>query len=160
MISWISGVFLECFVLANLIFTLPERQKGSPLPWILSTLFASVLLAAFAANIFLPHPVQNLESLTFHCYFKSLTHLPCLSCGLTRGFVLVAGGHWQEATRYHLLSVPLFLGFLFYIPLGLFRPELATALVRCMLNRKAIFFILALLFVLWGLKLSGEPRYW
>lgn len=39
------------------------------------------------------------------CYFKNLTHLPCPSCGTTRGLMALAHGHWTEAFFWNPISI-------------------------------------------------------
>lgn len=47
--------------------------------------------------------------LDIDCIFKSITGIPCPSCGLTRGFRALFHGHIIKAEQYNLLTVPMFL---------------------------------------------------
>ena len=48
------------------------------------------------------------------CPIKHFFGVSCPGCGLTRGFLAVLKFDFRAATEYHLLSVPLFIGVLFY----------------------------------------------
>lgn len=45
------------------------------------------------------------------CPFRATTGVPCPGCGLTRSFMAIARGHFEEALRMHLFGPVLFLGF-------------------------------------------------
>ena len=47
--------------------------------------------------------------LALPCVFHSVTHLPCLTCGLTRSFVSTAHGDLAAALEFHLLGPALFM---------------------------------------------------
>ncbi len=50
------------------------------------------------------------------CIFKEIFNIPCISCGLTRGFKSILKLDFINATKYNILSIPLFvLSILFYI---------------------------------------------
>ena len=44
-----------------------------------------------------------------NCLFKTIFDFPCPGCGLTRGFRQLFQGNVLEATKYNLLTVPIFL---------------------------------------------------
>lgn len=48
------------------------------------------------------------------CLFQNLFHTACPGCGLTRGFIAILRLDFQGAMRYHVLSIPLFVGILAY----------------------------------------------
>ena len=45
----------------------------------------------------------------YKCVFKNMFNIPCISCGLTRGFNFILQGDFVNATKMNLLSIPLFL---------------------------------------------------
>ena len=52
----------------------------------------------------------------YKCIFKSTFSIPCVSCGLTRGFKYILNLDLINATKMNLLSIPLFIILiLFYI---------------------------------------------
>lgn len=46
----------------------------------------------------------------FGCPLHQLTGIPCPTCGMTRGFIATAGGHFAEAVSYHAFAPLLFVG--------------------------------------------------
>ena len=48
------------------------------------------------------------------CLFNMLTGLPCMTCGLTRGFHAISLGRLSEALAYHPLSVFLYILTIFH----------------------------------------------
>lgn len=48
------------------------------------------------------------------CPIQGLFDIPCPGCGLTRGFIAILNFDFEEAIRYHVLSIPLFLGIFVY----------------------------------------------
>ena len=48
------------------------------------------------------------------CLFQNVFGIPCLGCGLTRGFIAVFRLDFALATQYHVLSIPLFIGISVY----------------------------------------------
>lgn len=46
------------------------------------------------------------------CPLRSLTGIPCPTCGITRSLMAMADGNWAGAIGYHALGLPLFLGLL------------------------------------------------
>ena len=49
------------------------------------------------------------------CLLKNLFGISCFGCGLTRGFICILRLDFLSATKYNVLSVPLFFGIVFYI---------------------------------------------
>ncbi len=50
--------------------------------------------------------------LPFACPIRHLTGIPCPTCGMTRSFMAIARGDWQQAISMHLFGPILFLAFL------------------------------------------------
>ncbi len=48
------------------------------------------------------------------CPIRNIFGFPCFGCGLTRGFVAIIHLNFKAATKYHVLSIPLFVGILVY----------------------------------------------
>ena len=44
------------------------------------------------------------------CLFKSIFHIPCPGCGISRGVFAIFTGHFLTALSYNLLSYPLAIG--------------------------------------------------
>ena len=44
-----------------------------------------------------------------HCIFKTVFQIPCISCGLTRAFKCILKLDFITATKYNVLSIPLFI---------------------------------------------------
>jgi hypothetical protein len=53
------------------------------------------------------------------CTLRWQLGIDCPGCGLTRGFVHMAHGRWEEAYAVHALSLPLFAFVLFQLPLAM-----------------------------------------
>ncbi|MBW4549919.1 MAG: DUF2752 domain-containing protein [Aphanocapsa sp. GSE-SYN-MK-11-07L] len=47
--------------------------------------------------------------LPFACPVRHLTGIPCPTCGMTRSFMAIAEGNWQQAISMHLFGPILFL---------------------------------------------------
>jgi hypothetical protein len=62
--------------------------------------------------------------LPFACPIRHLTGIPCPTCGMTRSFMAIARGDWQQAISMHLFGPVLFLAlFVAVLHIGF---ELAT----------------------------------
>jgi len=48
------------------------------------------------------------------CIFKNIFNIPCISCGLTRGFISIIHFNFIEAINYNVLSIPLFILIIIY----------------------------------------------
>ncbi|MBQ3021309.1 MAG: DUF2752 domain-containing protein [Bacilli bacterium] len=54
--------------------------------------------------------------LDFNCIFKTIFNIPCISCGLTRGFIYILKLDLINAIKMNLLSIPLFITIIiFYV---------------------------------------------
>lgn len=97
------------------------------------------------------------------CVFNRITHLPCLTCGLTRSFGHMARGELAGALEYHLLGPALFLLVAVFSMYAL----VAVCTGRCVRfrlappARKAAFWsILAVFIAAWVLKISFMKVTW
>ncbi|MCM1983803.1 DUF2752 domain-containing protein [Lyngbya confervoides] len=99
------------------------------------------------------------------CPLRHFTGIPCPSCGMTRAFLAMAQGNWQQAMEFHLLS-PLVL-ILFVILAGHLmleiqqRRRISTPLSRMARQWPVLFGSLGVLLLyhgwrLWQLQASGE----
>lgn len=48
------------------------------------------------------------------CPVQNIFGVSCLGCGLTRGVIAILRLDFKAAVQYHILSIPIFLGILFY----------------------------------------------
>lgn len=81
------------------------RKTNAGVIWLL-------LSAVFAASALLPLPhgtSGQIGSLPSICLFYHLTGLPCPGCGLTRSFVSLGHGHFQDALHWHPLGPAIWL---------------------------------------------------
>ena len=89
-------------------------RGGRQLRWLLVGGCVTVLLAALV----LPALVKVTGD--FHpCMFLRITGYPCMFCGMTRAFILMAHGHVVAAWQMSPLGVPLFCAMLAALGWGL-----------------------------------------
>lgn len=69
-------------------------------PWLASGLMISGALGIMVAKAFSAGPLLLLP-----CIFKSLTGLPCATCGLTRCGLALSQGDWRMAFHWHPVAV-------------------------------------------------------
>ena len=50
----------------------------------------------------------------YECVFLKVTGVPCVSCGLTRGFIYILKGDLINAIKINLLSIPIFINTLLF----------------------------------------------
>jgi hypothetical protein len=81
-------------------------------------------------------------------------------CGLTRSFVLIGSGQWQESLQYHLLGIPIYIGTLCLAVLGLLAPMQVERLIRTITQRRAVYLLIAVLILCWLWKISHDPQFW
>ena len=101
----------------------------APEVWLAASHRTVIALCAAILAVSLVLPTDHVEDgvclpivgvrLPSTCVMQRVTHTGCPACGLTRGFVLSAHGHWARATALQPLAVPLFLLCVLQIPLRL-----------------------------------------
>jgi hypothetical protein len=119
-----------------------------------------VLLITHGISYFIENPVGWLHYFPSTCSFKMFFHLPCVTCGLTRGFLSLAKGDIILASRYNPLTLPLYLSMWGLLLGSIFLPEKTLELLQKLLKVKVIYWILSLLGILWFYKLFGPSQYW
>lgn len=78
-------------------------RGGRQLRWLLVGGCLAVLLTALVLPAIL-HVTGNFHT----CLFLRITGYPCMFCGMTRAFILMAHGHIAAAWQMSPLGVPLF----------------------------------------------------
>lgn len=83
------------------------------------------------------------------CIIKSITHIPCPGCGMTRAFKLIIKGKLLQALSQNIISVPLFISIIIVnicLIMDIINSKRHTEkIINILLNRKYI--ILALLLI-------------
>jgi hypothetical protein len=97
------------------------------------------------------------------CWFRKVTGLPCLTCGMTRSLSLCAHGLWYDAFRMHLLGPPVFMlgcGFVLYMFVSIAAGfKLKLQLTRNA-RRIAFWSVLGVFCVCWVIKLVFMKGTW
>ena len=76
---------------------------------IINIFFAGVILLIFAySGIFSPEK----NNYPVVCIHKELTGQPCISCGLSHSFSLIVRGRFEEAFKWNIYGMRIFLFFL------------------------------------------------
>jgi hypothetical protein len=109
--------------------TVPDTvSAGRRVRWTTFLVSSAIVLAAALLHLGgdgrLALPGGVLGSLPGLCLTRSVAHMDCPGCGMTRSFVAMAHGDLRQAFRSHRLGPPLFLLVLAQVPLG------ALALLR------------------------------
>lgn len=149
----------------------PDREKAARLKEIMplsglawAALLYTWLLGAFSGTQFirLLNPVGFLDgaSAVSFCLFKSLTHWPCVFCGLTRSFILIGQGHFTESIQYHLLGLPVYLLICGFALLGPFFPVRVMAIQKSMTRKLPVLLLCVMLTLCWLWKVGQSPRFW
>ena len=120
---------------------------------------AAILIGFILADGFAVSP-NTLRDFGPLCLFKYVTHLPCATCGITRGFVLMSQGQWIEASHYNLMTVPLYSSILLFWLLSIFKPRKALQLFRSLEVRQSLWILMLALGITWAIKLMGPHSYW
>jgi hypothetical protein len=108
----------------------------------------------FGISFFKPFAALSL------CLFKNTFHLPCLFCGLTRSFILIGQGHWQESLQYHLLGIPLYGFALFLASFGLLLPGFTSRIIALFQSKYALMLLFLIFSTCWLWKLGQSPQFW
>jgi hypothetical protein len=81
-------------------------------PRVLDATVVAVVLAALAVAALVDVHGDALTAwdvaLPSVCTWRNLTGLPCVTCGLTRGFVATAHGDWARGFAFHPLAPALY----------------------------------------------------
>ena len=80
----------------------PKRKKQALYALATGLAFFAVL---YVVTLFVSEPL---------CPMKRWLNIRCPGCGLTRGFMAILAGDLVAALKYHVLSVPLFVGVVGY----------------------------------------------
>ena len=72
-------------------------------------IFIFVILSILGICVYLKIP----------CIFKSIFHIPCPGCGLTRSFKAIVHLSFINSFKYNILGIPLFIFFLYFVFLEL-----------------------------------------
>ncbi|UCF68058.1 MAG: DUF2752 domain-containing protein [Acidobacteriota bacterium] len=65
-----------------------------------------------------PLPLELIAAQLDGCQFRTITGIPCLSCGITRGILALSGGAILTALRHNPLLIGLLVAGLAYTPLA------------------------------------------
>ena len=71
------------------------------LRWVLLGISLATVIGAFLYNL-------GLRVTPAHCLFQQMFGFPAPTCGMTRSFMALARGDWQQAIQYHLFAPLLF----------------------------------------------------
>ncbi|HIK14174.1 MAG TPA: DUF2752 domain-containing protein [Leptolyngbyaceae cyanobacterium M33_DOE_097] len=92
------------------------------------------------------------------CPIKLLTGIPCPTCGMTRSFLAMAQGQWQQAATYHLFGPILFVSFIgvvVHMLVELFTQKSVSGIHTRLLSDRQFQIIMFVSFLLYyGLRLS------
>lgn len=126
-------------------------SPASRAQWINLLFGAALIVPCVLAHHDLPGPP---------CLFKTIFHVPCPGCGLTRSFRAIWRGDLSQAIRYHPLGPLLFLLCVAFLLLALFQKPLAhtpLALYRAhqwLLSRNPMLTLAVLMLGVWLVRLS------
>lgn len=97
----------------------------------------------------------------FHCPLRTLTGIPCPSCGVTTGIMALIHGDFVKSLRCNPLAIIMFIGFL-YIQISILTDLLFNKriflrsylfLCRCFKHKEFIIFCSTCVVLLWGYKI-------
>lgn len=89
------------------------------------------------------------------CFFKSIFHIPCPGCGMTRAFKEIIHFHFRESFKYNILGLPFFITLLIINILLIYDILLKKDLVTLFLKQisKYILIIILLIIISWGINI-------
>jgi hypothetical protein len=148
-------------LLKSMIFNVsstPLSQNALQTRWIKLGLFTSPLLGAYF------YAYTNQSSPLF-CPIRALTGIPCPGCGMTRSFMSIVTGNFEQACNYNIFGILVFAGFLI-ASIHLFceisiQKKIATFYTRLLHSKKLHTLIITTLFIyhsfrLYNLYKTGE----
>ncbi len=97
--------------------------------WIKKHIHILVLLSCFAGYVWLYINytfLSNQNTTSTICFFKSITHLPCTSCGTTRAIILLLQGNIVgsvETNPLGLIILSVMLAIPFFVVYDLYKKE-------------------------------------
>lgn len=92
-----------------------------------------------------------LHSVSIPCLFHQLTGWDCPGCGMTRSVISLAHGHWIQALRYNLFSIPLlFLFFLYWFQFGKYYIKTGKRLSFEQVFSKTFTYLFLICFLVYG----------
>ena len=74
--------------------------------WIAWAIVSALMFAALVSSFFLS--AEQVLSLTPGCVWKAKYGRECAVCGMTRGFIHISRGHFQDAFQSNRASLPLY----------------------------------------------------
>ena len=89
------------------------------------------------------------------CIFKSIFHIPCVSCGLTRAFKCILKLDFINAIKYNILSIPLFILLLIFFILYIHNIFFKNNYIYKLYNvfSKHYYIVLSIFFISWIINL-------
>jgi hypothetical protein len=89
------------------------------------------------------------------CPFKTILHLPCPGCGMTRSLSVLWHGDLYLSFRYHPLGLPLFAGCLLLLVGLIFnRKPIEAAVRRLIVNRRVMTRTAILILGIWLVRIG------
>ncbi len=91
------------------------------------------------------------------CTLRAQFGISCPGCGMTRTFIHLAHGRWQDALTMNPVGIIVFLFVCAQIPLGIYRlvlgPDNSVSILWARVNEWSMIVLPALAFIQWPFKL-------